>query len=217
MRKDKNEIIDLRMSGMSYKELSAKFNVSKSTLSNWFKNNDASQTIKSNLLSQNIDKSTIRIHNLNKIRGNLLEIQYQKAEKEALDFLKINYKNPLFSFGVGAYWGEGDKISRNSFRISNSDPEFIKLFIKFIFEVCMIDRQKMRIYLMIYDDSDPEEALKFWKSRLNTSRSHFAKPYVIKGRHKTKRLPFGTCILSVANSYLKRQMVTWLKELPKVL
>lgn len=217
MRKDKKEIITSRASGMSYKELSEKFNVSKSTLSGWFKDDLVSKTIKDELLSQNIKKSSIRIQSLNKVRGNLLDLQYQKAEIEAVNFLKTNYRNPLFSFGIGAYWGEGDKVSKNSFRISNSDPEFIKLFIKFLFEICLIDKDKMRLYLMIYNDSDPEEALKFWENKLNTPRSHFAKPYIIKGRHKTKKLPFGTCILSVANSYLKKQMVTWLKELPKML
>ncbi len=217
MRKDKNKIIEMRSSGMSYKAISNNTGISKSTLSKWFKDDFVSDTIKNHLKEINLQESTNRIINLNKTRGNLLSFQYQKAESEARQFLIENSNNSLFTFGIGAYWGEGDKASKNGFRIANSDPEFIKLFIKFLIEVCKVEKEKIRLYLMIYDDLNKEHVLDFWVDKLGVDRTHFARPYVIKGRHKSKKLPFGTCIASVASSYLKRKMNIWLKELPKML
>jgi AraC-like DNA-binding protein len=217
MRKDKKEILEARISGLSFKEISNKFHISKSTLSTWFHDNTVSKQIEEGLRKENIEKSSKRLANLNKIRGNLLKWKYKEAEEVAQEILRREKNNPLFIFGHAAYWGEGDKMSKNGFRFSNADPNFVKIYIKFLFEICLIEKEKMRLYLMVYKDSDPEKVIDFWQKCLNIPRTHFAKPYILEGKHKSNKLPFGTCIVSVANSYLKKQMTTWLKRLPEVL
>lgn len=217
MRKDKNYIIEMRSKGMSYDAIARETGVSKSTLSKWFKNDSISDSVKKTLQNKNYEESRHRIMNLNKTRGNLLNVYYEQAENEALNALKVFSNNTLFVFGVAAYWGEGDKASKNGFRISNSDPEFIRLFIKFMINICKVEKQKIRLYLMIYADSDPTKVLDYWSKKVGLDQGYFAKPYVLKGRHKKKKLPFGTCIASCSSSYLKRKMNVWLKELYQVL
>ena len=40
-------------------------------------------------------------------------------------------KARLFGLGIGLYWGEGNKLNKYSVKLGNTDPEMIKLFIKF--------------------------------------------------------------------------------------
>jgi len=209
--------MEMRTSGMSYSEICRRARISKSTLTAWFNQDETLAEIKSMLLSKNAEISTKRLQSLNKTRGSILSAYYLQAEHEAMMEIKNKSTDPLFILGLGLYLGEGDKVSKNSFRISNSDPNLIRLFIKFLLQSCSVPIEKIRLYLMIYEDTDPIEAIQYWKNHLGVSESNFGKPYFLQGRHKTKRLPYGTCIASVANSYLKRKMLIWLKELPKML
>lgn len=40
--------------------------------------------------------------------------------------------------------------------------------------------------------------------------SNFIKPTIINGRHKTRRLAYGVCTVSITNKYLKRKLLTWI-------
>lgn len=40
------------------------------------------------------------------------------------------------------------------------------------------------------------------------------KSTVIQGRHKTKRVPRGICIVNVSSTYFKQKMLMWMQFLP---
>lgn len=51
----------------------------------------------------------------------------------------FSFKNPstvkegiLFGMGLGVYWGVGDKFNQSSIRMRNSDPNLIRMFVKFL-------------------------------------------------------------------------------------
>ena len=115
------------------------------------------------------------------------------------------------------YWGEGDKVTRQSTRLINTDPEMIRLFVLFLRKVCRIPKEKIRAQAIIYPDLNPEGCIVHWSKAAGISRDSFTKCSVIVGRHKTKKLSYGTCTISVSSTYFKVKILEWLSTLPKEL
>ena len=204
----------LRKQGKSYKEIKSELGMSMSTLSNWFKNVDFSEEIKRSVTAQAQLKSVARLQVLNRARGDVLRAHYVQAEIEAMQELNDNISNPLFVSAVAAYWGEGDKSGGNIVRLANTDPQMIKLFITFLLTICLVPRDKLRLALYIYEDLDDVECRKYWSKM--TGLAHFHKTMVLPSRHKTKKLPYGTCTILVANTYLKKKFLLWIDQMPKI-
>jgi transcriptional regulator with XRE-family HTH domain len=214
MRTDKESAFALRKQGKSYKEIHRELGMSVSTLSNWFQNVDFSEEIKRSVIAKAQLKSAAHMQVLNRARGDLLRAHYAQGEIEAIQELTDNIKNPLFISGVTAYWGEGDKLSRNQVRLANTDPQMINLFINFLVTFCYIPKEKLRLALHIYPDLDDEECRKYW-SKI-TGLDYFHKTMVLPGRHKTRRLPYGTCTVITTNTYLKKKLLVWIDQMPKI-
>ena len=214
MRTDKELAFKLRKQGKSYKYIHKKLGMSMSTLSNWFKGVEFSEDIKRAVIAEALSNSTMRLKVLNKARGDLLRAHYVQAEIEAQQDLNENIRNPLFVSAVAAYWGEGDKSSGSLVRLANTDPQMIKLFANFLLTICEVPKDKLRLALYIYEDLDDNECRKYWSK--NTGLDHFHKTMVLPSRHKTKKLPYGTCTILVANTYLKKKLLFWIDQMPKI-
>lgn len=217
MRKDKNEAVELRKSGMSYREISERLKIPKSTLSEWFSDETWSKTVKTKLAESAKDAGKARMVDLNKIRGYYLERAYREAKEEAVQELEALKYNPLFISGMMLYWGEGDKMTRSVTRLANSDPELIRFYVRFLKEACGIPEKKIRAQLLIYPDIEEETNRRFWSFVSGLSFSHFTKSILIQGRHEKKRLRYGVCTILVSSTYFKVKMLEWLNLLPKAL
>ncbi len=188
--------------------------MSMSTLSNWFKGVDFSEDVKRAVTAEALTKSTLRLKVLNQARGDLLRAHYFQAEAEAQQELNENLSNPLFVSAIAAYWGEGDKSTGSLVRLANTDPQMIKLFANFLLNICEVPRDKIRLALYLYEDLNDIECRKYWTD--NTNLDHFHKTMVLPSRHKTKKLPYGTCTILVANTYLKKKLLFWIDQMPKI-
>ena len=217
MRKDKKEALQLRKSGKSYQEIKELLGMPKSTLSDWLRRNLWSSRIRSILAEKATKKNTIRLRCLNRIRGKRLATLYHEAKNEAKEEFEYFKLHPIFISGITIYWGEGDKLSRHLIRIGNIDPSLIKIFIKFLREICGVPKKTIRAYVMLYPDLSPEKCKDFWMKKSGLAANNFNKCVIIQGRHKTKRIPYGVCYISVSSTYLKEKMRVWLNLLPKEL
>lgn len=214
MRTDKQRAFSLRKQGKSYKEIRRDLGMSISTLSNWFKDVEFFKEIKLSIAEQAKIKSTAHLQVLNKARGDLLKTYYIQADVEAKKELLENICNPLFISAVVAYWGEGDKSTGSSVRLANTDPQMIKLFLEFLVSFCLVPKDKIRGALYIYEDLDDITCRQYWTKM--TGLEHFHKTMVLPSRHKTKKLPYGTCTILVSSTYLKKKLLTWIDHLPKM-
>lgn len=212
MRTDREKAIKLRKQGKSYNEICAELGMSKSTLSNWFRGLDFSQEIKRNLTEESARISSSRMRDLNRIRGETLKATYEIALQEAREELEIYKDNPLFISAVIAYWGEGDKVQKGQVRIINTDPNMIKLFKKFLLEICKVPEGKLYGALYIY--LDEQVCKSFWSKETGITRFH--KTMILPSRHKTRKLKKGIFNVGVSNTYLKKKMLLWIDQLPKI-
>ncbi len=215
MRNDKNKAFEMRKEGKSYNEIKRNLGVPMSTLSNWFSEQSWSKDTKRVLSDKVYQVSKIRIEKLNKIRGQNLKRLYAEARKEAVIDFETLKDNRIFIAGVSIYWGEGDRTSKNGFRICNSDPRMIKLFVAFLIDVCGLDIKRLKIWLLLYPDLDEQVCREFWKKSTDLNDANFTKSIIIAGRHKINRLSYGVGNVSYSSRYLKEKMMVWIDLLSK--
>lgn len=217
MRKDKEEAMRLRKEGKSYRQIRAKLKIPLATLSDWFRDVDWSKEMRNRLSEAAVRESSVRMRELGKVRGEHLKKVYEEAKEEARAEFKYLRYNPLFIAGIMLYWGEGDRLTNGQTRLSNADPELIKLYIEFLRKACRVPEEKIKASLLIYPDIDEESNRRFWSFATGIPFSRFSKSVRIEGKHKTKRLSYGVCSVLVLSTYFKVKVLEWMKLLPKAL
>ncbi len=134
---------------------------------------------------------------------------------EEKDFIldKISF---LKGLGIGFYWGEGTKADKHSIRIANSDPDFIKLFLKFLEEIYNIDRKKLKFGLHLFNDVDSQESIEYWMRQLNVKEEQFHKPQIVKVRGEgtySKKSQFGVLTIYFNNKKLRDIIISEIESL----
>lgn len=214
MRKDKEIAIELRRGGKSYRQIKAELKVPLSTLSDWFKDIEWSRDIAATLARSANAQHVTRLRDLNRVRGEHLSRAYEEGRKEARTAFEDLKYNPLFIAGLMLYWGEGDRATKHLVRLTNTEPEIIKLFRLFLTHICRIPESKIRTVLLIYPDLNEEVCREYWSRTCGLPLESFKKSIVIRGREKKSRLSYGTCALVISSTYFKVKMLEWLKLLP---
>ncbi|TSD03205.1 MAG: Uncharacterized protein Athens071416_266 [Parcubacteria group bacterium Athens0714_16] len=212
----KNHAIKLRKKGFSYSFIINETDVSKSTLSCWlskipFKpNKETVERIGRGKLKTAMIKTSQKMQMIEKTK---------KIAKE--DITNISERD-LFMLGLGLYIGEGSK-SANIVRVINSDPDIIKLAIKWFEKTCGIDKNNFSITIHLYPDNDIEKCLNYWSGVTGIRRSNFNKTYIDtrkdKKVFKKGKLPHGTAHLTVISNgkkelgvFLFRKINAWTNE-----
>ena len=212
MRKDKEKVFELRKQGKSYKQISRELNVPTSTIAGWLKNESWSQKIKailSNEVSWSNPKNLELLVQANRERWKIKHQEYRDAAVREFEKLK---NDPLFIAGLMLYWGEGDKQQKSSqVRLSNSEPEMIKLFYLFLTKTLKISTDKVWAWLLLYPDLVDSVQKNFWSKATGTPVEKFKKSIYIKGKHPTRRLSYGVCTIVVSSRALKERILKWIE------
>ena len=217
MRKDKGNAMKLRRLGKSYREIHAALKIPKATLSDWFKELDWSGEIKNRLSSEMRAQHGARLIELNKVRGEHLKRAYGAARAEAEVELKALKYNPLFIAGVMLYWGEGGKSPRDGVKFTNTDAKMIAFYVEFLKKACQIPESRIKGHLLLYPDLEERTCRSYWSKISGIPQENFTKNTIIVGRHKTRRLNWGICMVTVSSFYFKQKVLKWMELLPKEL
>lgn len=121
----------------------------------------------------------------------------------------------LKALALGLYWGEGSKYNPISIRLANSDPSLLRIFIKFLRDICGVNTQKIKLWLTVHTDAPVEKAEKHWSYQLSIPLSQFSKTVVINNRgngtYKNRSL-YGTATVCVHNMKLRQIIQEWLND-----
>lgn len=203
---EKRKVIGLRLQGKSYSEIKKIVNVSKSSLSLWLRN---------------VPLTEGQILGLKKKKERAIERYIETMKLKRLKRSSLYYKNqvkkwiPLsdrevFIAGLFLYLGEGNKVSRNSVGVTNTDPSVIKFTLYWIINSLKVPKEKVRIQLHLYSDMNFGKESNFWLRELQMDKSCLTKPY-IKKSFKTsidqKGYGHGTCGLFVHNTVIKENIL----------
>ena len=120
----------------------------------------------------------------------------------------------LLALAIGLFMGEGTRKSTSSVKLANSNPNIHKVFIRFLTEICGVDRSSLQAGLNIFDDCDVDEAVRWWSNELNISTDKFFRPIVREsrgGNYKNKSV-YGTLTITIGNTKLKQIVDNWCDE-----
>lgn len=190
----KERAVEYRKKGFSYNIISEKLGLAKSTLSNWLSeipykpNREVKKRIKLAHLKVGQLKHDQRIIDIKKMKD--------LAKKE----LGRLTKRDLWLLGIGLYLGEGTKFNE-SIRIINSDPETIKIAIKWFRDICGLKNENFAPSVHLYPDNNIQETINYWSRITGISKKQFSKTQIDrrinKSDRKRRKLLYGTLHLHI--------------------
>lgn len=204
---EKVQAVKLRKNGQSYSEISRKLKVSKSTLSGWLKDIESSSQQKKKLMTKRqlagYKGAKMNQNYADKRRKMIIE----KAKKEAEELIN----NPLFLAGLMLYWAEGNKRGGEKVVISNSDPEIIRLMMRWFREICHVPEYKFRVSLYIHRLHIRKDVRDFWFRITGVPLSQFGKDTIKPTIHsqRTNKLYEGVCRITIHSTDLFRKIIGW--------
>ena len=153
-------------------------------------------------------------------RRSISEGVYVRSNPEGDPFCfkapKTDFDWFLYGLGLGLFWGEGNKVNKNSVRLGNTDLDLIRYFLLFMDHAYQIKKEKLRFGLQIFNDIPKEKALRFWITELGISRKQFQKVIITnsirKGTYK-KRSDYGVLTVYFSNTKLRDMIMTAISEL----
>lgn len=192
MNNRKVEALELRKQNYSLADIAGKLSISKSTASIWLKDYPLSKEI----LVLKKRKNGQRLGNFQREnRKKRCETALSEAKKEIGSITKRD----LFMLGIALYIGEGTKW-QNLVRIVNSDPKVVKLVVRWLQEICGVNKDNVFLRIHGYPDTDFTEAKKYWARVAGVDPAHFQSYVVDKRVNKSKKrglLPYGTVHVNV--------------------
>lgn len=122
-----------------------------------------------------------------------------KWDTEVDRLWNLNKSNPLFTLGIGLYWGEGSKRG-NSLSLCNCDPKLLLSWIRWCKK--FIPGVDLRFQLQVYPELSRDLADSYWRAELGFSEKlHISNvnPPVSSKRKRAKKspLPHGVMRISV--------------------
>ena len=216
MRKDKEEALQLRQQGKSYKEIRKELGVPLATLSDWLRDEDWSQEIRGVLTLNNslaITKNKTSAQKANIKRRTQERSQYRERALLAYPDKK---DSPLFIAGLMLYWAQGDTSPKESrVHFSSGDPEVINVFYQFLLKQAKIDPERIKLRLILYPDLIDSVQKNLWSKLLGIEPERFAKSINLKNSPGKSRRSFGTCTVEVYSRELKETLLEWLTLIKK--
>lgn len=133
--------------------------------------------------------------------------------KKSLDISEQNLKVA----GVMLYWAEGT-LKGNTVDFANSNPHMIKVFLKFLREICGVDETRLRVYLYVHTHNNLENVKEYWYNITGVSLSQFTKPYIRRGNlnKSNRKLPCGLIHIRYNDKRLLELIINWINEYVKV-
>ena len=203
-----------RQQGQSIKEIARALGVSPSSVSRWVTDIELSTEQELRLRLRN----PIFNAQVNGARSRSAKARALRAQAQGEGRLVARSREPLHVAGCMLYWAEGTK-ARNVVQLSSSEPEMVRLFLRFLRRYFAVTDERVRIQCNIHVDSDPERErierawlrelglrpLCLTKSIINSvSRASLGK--------RTNFLPLGTCRLTVHSTAIVQHIYGAIQE-----
>ncbi|MFA6340798.1 MAG: hypothetical protein WCX27_00960 [Candidatus Paceibacterota bacterium] len=215
----KEKAINLRREGKTYSEILKEINVAKSTLSEWLKSVGLSKTQKQVITEK---RRAAQLRGAKAKKDKRIRVSSEIVSTAEKEIGRITDRE-LWLIGTALYWAEGAKEKEYAPGIgigfSNSDSRMIKLFLKWLMEICKIPKNEICFEIYVHDNhkNELERFKEYWSKITGFSLDYFNTIYFKKNIIKTKRknvgdLYFGLLRVKVLrSSTLNRKVQGWIK------
>jgi transposase len=209
--KQKIQARQLRVEGMSLRDISRTVGISKSTASLWCKDIKLSEEQISKLISrpENAKYGSLALH-LKREREKAVIREEAINEIDQIDPLDLKR---LKDIGTMLYWAEGGK--GKCVDITNSDPEVMRLAMLWLRKICHVPEEKFRPSIYYHYNQNEEEIKQYWSEITQVPLEQFYKSiFKQEGTgHRKRILYMGTCKVRILDANLLYRILTWIKQL----
>ncbi len=212
---EKRRVQHLRREGLSYNEILKKVRVAKSSVSAWCQNIELTIQQKERLDK----KRRENLQRLAKLGSQAMALkrrdQVYRIKRVAKREIHCLAPYELKIVGTMLYWAEGNKTQGQGVEITNSDPELIKLMIKWAREVFSISPEKLRARLNIHIGQNDKEIKRYWSKVTGIPLKNFGKSYIKQEGtgHRKNILQNGVIRIKVGNEDQRYEVMAWIKAL----
>lgn len=207
----------LRKHGKSMNEIIEETGFSKASVSVWTRD-----IVLTPAQRNKISKRGRSVESIEKRRINRLTNEQGKRQA-IIDLAKKDFNHisleQLKLVGTILYLGEGGKTKR-MVRLANSDPEIIKIMIRFFREICNVPENKLTGYVHTFAHADIDKTENYWSKITGIPRNQFYKTYTKPSSaslQKRNTLPFGTFDIYVCDTKLFLTITGWIEKIKELL
>lgn len=189
--------------GLSIREISQAVGASRGSVSVWVRDIELTTEQKDQLTERQRRNggwpSSGRLlgAEANRRKARLQRVKYQEEGRQ-----RARANDPLHVMGYMLYWGEGSK-SRNTVRITNSDPALLTTFMKFLRQNFEVSDDDFQVRIVFYEQNGlgltQQETEDYWLHALRLRRENLRPASTDKRTRSSKgrftALPYGRCAL----------------------
>ena len=200
--------------GLSIKTIAHRVGVSTSSVSLWVREIELTEEQEAQLRDQN------RAYN-RQINGSTVMAARRRADRaraQEAGRALARRGETLHTAGCMLYWAEGDK-GRNQVRLSNSDPELLRFFVRFLRTYFDLEDKDIRLTCHLFADhlERQREIERFWLTQLGLGETSLLKSVVNVYSNHSKRkrlnmLPYGTARVSVNRTSILQSIYGAIQE-----
>lgn len=171
----KNKAINLRKRGESIYEIARLLNLKPTTISNWCRNIVLTEKLRNKISKQGKLKARaamlVYTENLRKERLRNLQLNMQDGAKMLGNLLSRD----ILMIGMGLYWGEGYKYENSELGFTNSNPEMISFYLKWL-ALLEVSKNNLIFRITINEIFKQHERVikQFWMRKLKVKDSQFS-------------------------------------------
>lgn len=199
----------MRLQGMSITTIAASLGVSKGSVSRWVRDTELSPELLAAIKKRSHSAAAVEARRASRLKR---ETSIKDGiRSSASSTITISTDQELKLIGIALYWGEGTKKKRGVVEFTNSDPDMIRIMMRFFKVVCSVPDQKFRVHVYLHSHLEPRKAEQYWSTITGIPINQFHKTSV---QHNTNRiqkdtLPYGTCAIVICDTDLKLQIEGW--------
>jgi transcriptional regulator with XRE-family HTH domain len=203
-----------REEGVSIKDIARRVGVSVSSVSLWVRDIELTPAQHAALAARNVAYNR-------QMSGTWKQAAKRRAERtsfQARGRELARLRDPLFVAGCMLYWAEGGK-HRNCLKFTNSDPEMVRFFVRFIRRFDIED-EAIRLTCNLFADHVQRQRgiEQFWLDVAALPRSCLCKSSVnvyskYSQKKRQNKLPYGTCRISVCRTWLAQTIYGGIQEI----
>jgi len=147
------------------------------------------------------------------------EVNYVVSKNKPQFKIKQNLDNrrqKLQIAGIMLYWAEGT-LKGKTVDFVNSNSAMVRIFLKFLREICGINNRRLRLYLYTYSHLNLKEVMEYWKKVTGIPINQFTKPYVREGNLNLskRKLPYGLVHIRYNDKKLLETIGNWIENYRK--
>lgn len=166
----KEQARSFRQNGYSFREISEKFGIAKSTAGSWCRQEIVTEEGLKRLKKLSDDGRLRSIETIKKKQKIILDgIDQNCTVLRGKQYDKDDYK----LFLALLYWGEGAKTGKRLIFI-NSDPEMIKVYLYLLRKSFEINDDKLKVLIHLHNYHNQAEMINFWSEVTAIPKNHFS-------------------------------------------